>query len=148
MQYKRLGSSNLKVSRVALGAMGMGSPVWREWVLDEAASLPILARAIEAGINLVDTCDFYSGGQSEIVVGRLIRQVAKREEVVLATKAGNPTGRGPNARGYSRKHLFEAVDASLKRLGTDYRDLFQTHIWDHASNVDEWVDRLNARMVR
>src|SRR5262245_28354550 len=108
MQYASLGQSNLKVSRIALGTMGIGSPSWREWVLDEAASRPIVARALELGINFIDTCDFYSSGQSESIVGRLIKQLAKREEIVLATKAGNPMGRGPNARGYSRKHLFEA----------------------------------------
>jgi aryl-alcohol dehydrogenase-like predicted oxidoreductase len=144
MQYARLGQSNLKISRIALGAMGIGSPSWREWVLDEAASRPIMARALELGVNFIDTCDFYSGGQSEIVVGRLIKELAKRDEIVLATKAGNPMGRGPNARGYSRKHLFEAVDASLKRLGTDYIDLFQTHIWDTSTNLDEMADALDA----
>jgi 1-deoxyxylulose-5-phosphate synthase len=144
MQYASLGQSNLKISRVALGTMGMGSPSWREWVLDEAASGPIVARALELGVNVIDTCDFYSSGQSESVVGRLIKQFAKREEIVLATKAGNPMGHGPNARGYSRKHLFEAVDCSLRRLGTDYIDLFQTHIWDPSTKLDEMTDALDA----
>ncbi len=144
MEYKRLGASNLKVSRLGLGAMGIGHPSWREWVLDENASRPIVKRAFEAGINFIDTCDYYSNGESEIVVGRLIKEFAKRDEVVLATKVGNPMGKGPNARGYSRKHLFEAIDASLKRLGTDYIDLYQTHIWDPTTNLEEMIESLDA----
>jgi aryl-alcohol dehydrogenase-like predicted oxidoreductase len=144
MDYTRLGASNLKVSRLGLGAMGIGHPSWREWVLDENASRPIVKRAFEAGINFIDTCDYYSNGESEVVVGRLIKEFAKRGEVVLATKVGNPMGKGPNARGYSRKHLFEAVDASLKRLGTDYIDLYQTHIWDRATNLEEMIDAFDA----
>ena len=144
MQYVTLGRSNLKISRLGLGAMGIGSPAWREWVLDEAASRPIVKRALDAGINFIDTCDFYSGGKSEEAVGRLIKEFAGRGEIVLATKAGNPMGKGPNARGYSRKHLFEAVDASLKRLGTDYIDLYQTHIWDPSTNLEEMIEAFDA----
>ena len=144
MQYSRLGNANLKVSRLGLGAMGIGAPAWREWVLDESGSRPIVQRAFELGINFIDTCDFYSGGQSEIVVGRLLKDFAKREEIVLATKVGNPMGKGPNARGFSRKHLFEAVDQSLKRLGTDYIDLYQTHIWDASTNLEEMADAFDA----
>jgi aryl-alcohol dehydrogenase-like predicted oxidoreductase len=140
MDYRNLGSSNLKVSRLGLGAMGIGDPAWREWVLDEAASRPIVKRAFELGINFIDTCDFYSKGRSEEIVGRLIKELASREEIVLATKAGNPMGKGPNARGYSRKHLFEAVEHSLRRLGTDYIDLYQTHIWDAATDIDEMIE--------
>jgi len=144
MQYVRLGSSNLKVSRIGFGAMGIGSPKWREWVLDEAASRPVMKRALDHGINFIDTCDFYSGGESEVVVGRLMKEMGKREDFVLATKVGNPMGKGPNARGYSRKHLFEAVDQSLKRLGTDYIDLYQTHIWDASTNLEEMVEAFDA----
>jgi 1-deoxyxylulose-5-phosphate synthase len=144
MQYSRLGKTNLKVSRLGLGAMGIGHPSWREWVLDEGASRPIVQRAFDLGINFIDTCDFYSGGQSEIVVGRLLKDFAKREEIVLATKVGNPMGKGPNAKGFSRKHLFEAVDQSLKRLGTDYIDLYQTHIWDASTNLEEMTDAFDA----
>src|ERR1041385_6905560 len=144
MEYSRLGNSNLKISRLGLGAMGIGSPSWREWVLDENASRPIVQRAFDLGINFIDTCDFYSSGQSEIVVGRLLKDLVKREEIVVATKVGNPMGKGPNARGFSRKHLFEAVDQSLKRLGTDYIDLYQTHIWDPSTNLEEMADAFDA----
>lgn len=144
MRYVRLGNSNLKVSRVGFGAMGIGDPAWREWVLDEAASRPIFARSIELGINLIDTCDYYSHGKSEELVGRLIKDLVPRGEIVLATKAGNPMGKGPNAKGYSRKHLFEAVEQSLRRLGTDYIDLYQTHIWDPATDLEEMVEAFDA----
>jgi 1-deoxyxylulose-5-phosphate synthase len=144
MQFVNLGRTNLKVSRLGLGAMGVGHPSWREWVLDEEASKPILKRALDLGVNLIDTCDFYSFGKSEAVLGRLIKAFVSRAEVVLATKVGNPMGKGPNAKGFSRKHLFEAVDQSLKRLGTDYIDLYQTHIWDPATNIEEMVEAFDA----
>lgn len=139
MDYVKLGSTSLKVSRVALGAMGIGSPAWRSWVLDAPAALPIVARAVESGINLIDTCDFYSGGESERVIGRCLRELGVRDTVMIATKCGNPMGRGPNQRGYSRKHIVEAAEASLRRLDTDRIDLFQTHIWDAATNIEEMV---------
>jgi 1-deoxyxylulose-5-phosphate synthase len=144
MHYVRLGKTNLKVSRLGLGAMGIGHPSWRDWVLDENSGRPIVKSALDAGINFVDTCDYYSNGESEIAVGRLMNEFVKRDEVVLATKIGNPMGKGPNARGYSRKHLFEAVDASLKRLGTDYIDLYQTHIWDPSADIDEMIEGFDA----
>jgi aryl-alcohol dehydrogenase-like predicted oxidoreductase len=144
MQYVRLGATNLKVSRLGFGAMGVGHPSWREWVLDEAGSRPIVKRALDAGINLIDTCDYYSNGQSELAVGRLMREFVKRDEIVLATKVGNPMGKGPNAKGYSRKHLFEAVDASLRRLGTDRIDLYQTHIWDPTTEIEEMIEAFDA----
>ncbi|HEV2550246.1 MAG TPA: aldo/keto reductase [Stellaceae bacterium] len=140
MDYRNLGSSSLKISRLGLGAMGIGDPSWREWVLDEVASRPIVKRSLDLGINFIDTCDFYSRGRSEEIVGRLIKELVPRDEIVLATKAGNPMGKGPNARGYSRKHLFEAVEQSLRRLATDYIDLYQTHIWDVTTNLEEMVD--------
>ena len=132
------------ISRLGLGAMGIGNPSWREWVLDEKASRPVMQRALDAGINFIDTCDYYSNGDSELVVGRLINGFVKRDEIVLATKVGNPMGKGPNAKGYSRKHLFEAIDRSLKRLGTDYIDLYQTHIWNPATNLDEMIEAFDA----
>jgi 1-deoxyxylulose-5-phosphate synthase len=144
MQYVNLGRSNLKVSRLGFGAMGIGDKSWRSWVLNEEAAGPILKRALELGINFIDTCDYYSLGRSEEVVGRLLRSFARREEVVLATKVGNPMGRGPNARGFSRKHLNEAVNQSLRRLQTDYIDLYQTHIWDPSTHIEELVDALDA----
>jgi aryl-alcohol dehydrogenase-like predicted oxidoreductase len=140
MQYVRLGAANVKVSRLGLGAMGIGDPSWREWVLDESGSRPIVKRALDLGINFIDTCDFYSSGQSEAIVGRLLNDLVGRAEIVLATKVGNPMGKGPNAKGFSRKHLFEAVDGSLKRLGTDYIDLYQTHIWDPLTNLEEMAE--------
>ncbi|MCE7029487.1 aldo/keto reductase [Jiella avicenniae] len=147
MKYVRLGKSNLKVSRLCLGAMGFGSKDWRAWVLDETASAPIVARALEHGINFFDTCDFYSAGESERILGQtLVRRLA-RDSFVLATKAGNPMGPHCNARGYSRKHLFQAIDASLTRLGTDHVDLFQTHVWDGETELDELVEAM-ADIVR
>jgi aryl-alcohol dehydrogenase-like predicted oxidoreductase len=140
MDYVRFGSSNLKVSRLCLGAMGMGSKSWRSWVLDKEKSAPIVRRALDKGINFFDTCDFYSAGESERVLGELLLKQVPRDSVVVATKAGNPMQPHCNGRGYSRKHLLEAVDASLKRLGTDYIDLFQTHIWDPSTNLEELVD--------
>jgi aryl-alcohol dehydrogenase-like predicted oxidoreductase len=139
MQYVRLGRSSLKVSRIALGAMGIGDPAWRSWVLTEEQARPVVRQALETGITLFDTCDYYSAGQSEIILGRLLREMARREEVVIATKLGNPMGKGPNARGYSRKHIVEATEASLQRLGVETIDLLQTHIWDPASDIDEMV---------
>ena len=139
MEYVRLGRSSLRVSRIAFGAMGVGDPKWRSWVLTEEQARPLVRRALEGGINLFDTCDYYSGGESEIILGRLLREMSPREEVVIATKLGNPMGKGPNARGYSRKHIVEAAEASLKRLGVERIDLLQTHIWDPASDIEEMV---------
>ena len=139
MEYVRLGNCGLKVSRLGLGAMGIGDKGWREWVLDEEQAGPIVRRALDCGINLFDTCNYYSAGLSEAVLGRVLLNDAKRDEIVIATKVGLPTGEGPNSGGFSRKNLFEAVDRSLERLGTDYIDLYQTHIWDPATNIDEMM---------
>ena len=147
MDYVSLGRSNLKVSRLCLGAMGFGSASWRRWVLDEAASRAVVDRALNAGINFFDTCDFYSAGESERILGEVLLRRVPRDSVVVATKAGNPMQAHCNGRGYSRKHLFEAVDASLRRLGTDHVDIFQTHIWDPAIDIDELVDAF-ADIVR
>lgn len=137
MEYVRFGRSNLRVSRIALGAMGFGNPSWRKWVLTEAEARPILQRGLEQGINLIDTCDFYSAGASEEILGATLWEYTTRDEVVLATKAGNPMAKHANGRGFSRKHLFAALDASLRRLRTDYVDLFQTHIWDPSTDLEE-----------
>ena len=147
MQHVRFGKSNLKVSRLALGAMGFGSRDWREWVLDDADSRAIIKKALDSGINFFDTCDFYSIGESEAILGRALLEYAPRDEVIVATKVGNPMSDHPNARGFSRKHIFDAVDASLKRLKTDYIDLYQTHIWDPETHLDELVDAF-ADVVR
>jgi len=142
MEFVKLGRSNLKVSRLCLGAMGFGSADWRAWVLDEAASAPIVDRALDLGINFFDTCDFYSAGESERILGNVLVRRRPRDSFVVATKAGNPMAPHCNGRGYSRKHLFKAIDESLIRLGTDYVDLFQTHIWDKDTELDELVDAM------
>ncbi len=143
MQYVNLGRTGLKVSRICLGTMTYGSPAWREWVLDEAASRPFIKRALELGINFFDTADMYSLGASEEVVGRALRDFAKRDAVVLATKVFNPMGDGPNDRGLSRKHIMSAIDASLRRLGTDYVDLYQIHRWDAETPIEETLEALH-----
>ncbi|MPZ63272.1 MAG: aldo/keto reductase [Propionibacteriales bacterium] len=140
MEHIRVGRSNLRVSRIGLGAMGIGDPSWRPWVLDEAGARPLIERALELGITFFDTCDYYSAGESERIVGRVLLEQVPREEVVIATKVGNPMGEGANSRGYSRKHILDAVDASLRRLGTDYIDIYQTHIWDTDAQIEEIVE--------
>ncbi len=143
MDYVRLGSTGLKVSRICLGCMTYGSSKWRPWVLDEEASRPLLRRALELGVNFFDTADMYSDGASEEVTGRALKDFAKRHEVVLATKVFFPTGPGPNDRGLSRKHIFDAIDASLKRLGTDYVDLYQIHRYDPETPIGETLEALH-----
>ena len=139
MEYTRLGSSGLKVSRICLGAMTYGTPKWRTWVLDEGASRPFVKRAIELGINFFDTADMYSEGVSEEVLGRALRDFTARDQVVIATKAFHParSSPGPNDRGLSRKHLFDAIDGSLRRLGVDYVDLYQIHRFDFGTPIEE-----------
>lgn len=139
MEYVRLGSTNIRVSRLGLGAMAFGSRRWREWILEEAEAKPIIERALDHGINFFDTSDYYSGGESETVLGRCLFSRVAREQVVIATKVGNPMGASVTERGYSRKHIMHAVDASLRRLGTDYIDLYQTHIWDPETDLEEMV---------
>jgi aryl-alcohol dehydrogenase-like predicted oxidoreductase len=141
--WVRLGNSGLKVSRLCLGAMTYGTPTWRPWVLDEAASLPFFARALERGINFIDTADMYSLGVSEHVVGRAVRDLTSRDKVVIATKAFFPLGDGPNDKGLSRKHLLDAIDASLRRLGTDYVDLYQIHRFDPDTPIEETMAALH-----
>jgi 1-deoxyxylulose-5-phosphate synthase len=143
MRYVRLGKTGLKVSRICLGTMTYGSSKWRDWVLDEEESRPFFKRAIELGVNFFDTADMYSVGASEEITGRALRDFAKRDEIVIATKAFNPMGTDPNARGLSRKHLFSALDASLRRLGTDYVDLYQIHRWDEETPIEETLDALD-----
>ena len=143
MDYVNLGRTGLRVSRLCLGAMSFGSREWRDWVLSEAESLPLITRALELGVNFFDTADMYSRGVSEEILGRVLKNSARREEVVIATKAYFPMGDGPNAGGLSRKHLFEAIDASLQRLGTDYVDLYQIHRFDRGTPVEETLDALN-----
>jgi aryl-alcohol dehydrogenase (NADP+) len=143
MDYLRLGSTGLKVSRICLGTMTYGSSRWRPWVLDETESLPFFKRAIEHGITFFDTADMYSNGKSEEVVGRALKQCTVRDQVVMATKAFYPTGEGPNDRGLSRRHLMDAIDASLRRLGTDYVDLYQIHRFDPETPIEETLEALH-----
>ena len=143
MEYARLGRSGLTVSRLALGCMSYGNPGWRPWVLDESAAQPFFRRAIDAGINFFDTADMYSVGVSEEVTGRALRAMARREEVVIATKVNFPMGDGPNMGGLSRKHILQACDASLRRLGIEAIDLYQIHRFDPNVPIDETLDALN-----
>jgi len=143
MQYVNLGNTGLKVSRLCLGTMTYGSSKWRPWVLDEEASRPFFQRAIEAGINFFDTADMYSVGMSETVVGRALREFTRRDDVVIATKVFFPMGPGPNDRGLSRKHIMLAIDASLRRLSTEYVDLYQIHRLDPQTPIEETIEALH-----
>lgn len=143
MNYTNLGKSGLKVSRLCLGTMTYGSSKWRNWVLDEEQSRPFIKRALELGINFFDTANMYSLGASEEVVGRALRDFAKRDEVVIATKVFFPMGEKPNQGGLSRKHIMDAIDASLRRLGTDYVDLYQIHRLDKETPLEETLEALH-----
>jgi len=143
MDFTRLGNTGLSVSRIYLGTMTYGNPNWRAWVLAEDASRPFIKEALEAGINFFDSADVYSIGASEEILGRAIKDFAKRDEVVIATKLFGSMGPGRNQRGLSRKHVMEAVDASLHRLGTDFIDLYQIHRWDDATPIEETMEALN-----
>ncbi|GAA0846416.1 aldo/keto reductase [Streptosporangium amethystogenes subsp. fukuiense] len=145
MEYVRLGSTGMKVSRVCLGMMSYGDPAkWGEWVLDEAAAEPIVRRAVEAGVTFFDTADVYSLGDSEEVTGRLLSRIfADRDDYVLATKVCMPMGKGANDRGLSRKHILSSIDASLRRLGTDHVDLYQIHRWDPETPIEETMEALH-----
>ena len=144
MEYTRLGTTGMKVSRIALGMMTYGSKSWREWVLEWDESKPLLQRAFEAGINFFDTADVYSLGASEEITGCAVKEFASsRDEVVLATKVFNPMSKGVNDGGLSRKHIMASIDKSLKRLGTDYVDLYQIHRFDPNTPIEETVEALN-----
>ena len=144
MQYTRLGSTGLQVSRLALGMMTYGAKSWREWVLEWDESKPLIQRAFEAGINFFDTADMYSLGASEEITGRAVKEfAARREDVVVATKVFNPMSDRPNDKGLSRKHIMASIDASLKRLKLDYVDLYQIHRFDPNTPIEETVDALN-----
>jgi len=143
MDYVRLGKTGLKVSRLCLGCMTYGTSKWRPWVLDEEAARPFVKRALDHGINFFDTADMYSNGASEEVLGRALKDFAKRHEVVIATKVYSKMGEAPNDRGLSRKHILDSIDGSLRRLGTDHVDLYQTHRWDYETPIEETLDALN-----
>ncbi len=151
MEYVNLGKTGLKVSRICLGCMSYGDPDrvspdgtrrW-PWALRDDAARPFFKRALEAGINFFDTANVYSAGSSEEITGRALRDFAKREDVVLATKVHGAMSPGPNGAGLSRKAIFQELDASLKRLGTDYVDLYQIHRWDNQTPIEETLEALN-----
>jgi aryl-alcohol dehydrogenase (NADP+) len=143
MEYINLGRTGLKVSRICLGTMTYGTSQWRKWVLDEAESRPFIQRALELGINFFDTANSYSLGVSEEVVGRALKDFARREEVVIATKVFFSMGEKPNQGGLSRVNIFNAIDASLRRLGTDHVDLYQIHRWDYETPIEETLEALH-----
>lgn len=147
MQYVQLGRTGLAVSRICLGCMSYGSPSWRPWVLDETAARPFFRRAIEAGINFFDTSDMYSVGVSEEVTGRALRELANRDEIVVATKVYFPLAGGPNQSGLSRKHVVQACEASLRRLGLEAIDLYQIHRFDPGVPIEETLAALD-QLVR
>ena len=145
MNHTNLGQTGLKVSPLCLGCMSFGdaSKGWHQWILDEEASRPVLRRAVEAGINFFDTANIYAAGTSEEVTGRALKDFARRDEIVIATKAHGRWGKGPNQAGLSRKALFQAIDDSLARLGTDYVDLYQIHRWDYETPIEETLEALH-----
>lgn len=145
MKYTNLGNTGISVSRICLGMMTYGTRAWREWVLEYDEALPILSRAWDAGVNFYDTADVYSNGASEQVLGRMMKDLnIDREDIIVATKCFNGThNRQRNRWGLSRKHVMAACDASLKRLGTDYIDLYQIHRFDYNTPIEETIDALS-----
>src|SRR5260370_99685 len=143
MDGVKFGRTGMQVSKICLGCMTYGSTKWREWVLEEEASRPFIREALERGINFFDTADVYSQGASEEILGRALKEYAKRAEVVIATKVHGVMGPSANAKGLSRKHIMEAIDASLKRLGTDYVDLYQIHRFDPLTPMEETLEALD-----
>ncbi|MGE0828994.1 MAG: aldo/keto reductase [Hyphomonadaceae bacterium] len=145
MDYVNLGPTGMKVSRLCLGCMSFGEPARgpHPWTLDEEKSRPILKAAVEAGINFFDTANVYSAGSSEEIVGRALKDFARRDEIVVATKVHGPMGQGPNRGGLSRKTILAEIDASLARLGMDYVDLYQIHRWDYETPIEETLEALH-----
>ena len=143
MDYVRLGKTGLKVSRLCLGCMTYGAKSWRPWILEMDEARPFFQTAVEKGSNFFDTANVYSLGESEHVTGRWLKEFARREEVVIATKVNMPMGKGPNDKGLSRKHIMDQIDASLQRLGTDYVDLHQIHRFDYETPIEETLEALN-----
>ena len=142
--WRSVGRSGLRVSPIGMGMMSFGDPAQQSWALDEEQAEPLVRRALEGGVTFFDTADGYSGGESERITGRLLKRLlARREDYVLATKVFYPTGSGPNDRGLSRAHLMAAIDASLRRLGSDYVDLYQIHRWDQDTPIEETMAALH-----
>lgn len=144
MNYVRLGNSGLKVSKLCLGCMTYGEPSWRPWVLQEDQARPFIRAALESGINFFDTANIYSSGESELILGRALKDFARRDDIVIATKAFFPMSEQPNNHGLSRKHIIQSVDASLQRLGTDYIDLFVIHRFDEETPIEETAETLDT----
>ena len=145
MNYKNLGNTGLEVSELCLGCMTFGVPERGDhpWTLPEEQSRPLIRQAVDSGINYFDTANAYSDGTSEEIVGRALKEFTRRDEVVIATKVYFPMSKGPNGGGLSRKAIFTAIDASLRRLGTDYVDLYQIHRWDYTSPIEETLEALH-----
>lgn len=143
MEYRNLGSTGLKVSRICLGAMTFGSTEWRPWVLPEPAGRPIIKKAIDHGITFFDTADMYSVGKSEEILGRALKDYIRRDQAVIATKVFFRMGPGREDQGLSRKHIMDAIDGSLRRLGTEYVDLYQIHRWDKHTPIEETMEALH-----
>ena len=145
MEYVKFGKTGLEVSRLCLGCMTYGAPDRgsHSWTLDEEKSRPLIKQAFELGINFLDTANVYSDGTSEEIVGRAIKDFSRREDVVLATKVFNRMRPGPNGAGLSRRAIFAEIDNSLRRLGTDYVDLYQTHRWDYGTPIEETLEALH-----
>jgi aryl-alcohol dehydrogenase-like predicted oxidoreductase len=143
MKYVNLGATGLRVSRVCLGMMGFGNDSDRPWVIDEEAADPIVRAAVDGGVNFFDTADTYSNGASEVATGRLVGKYLSRDEAVIATKVFMPMTPGENGGGLSRKHVLSAIDASLRRLGLDYVDLYQIHRWDPRVPIEETMEALH-----
>lgn len=144
MKTVRLGTTGLEVSRLTLGCMTYGDPNWRSWILDEEASRAHFRKALDLGINFFDTANMYSKGVSEEITGKMLRELVHREDYVLASKVYFPVAKGPNRGGLSRKHILAACDASLRRLGLDYIDLYQIHRFDHETPVEETIEALDS----
>ena len=144
MKYERLGTTGIRVSRICLGCMSYGDPQWRPWVLDEERARPHFRKALDLGINFFDTANMYSKGGSEEITGKLLGEMASRHDYVLASKVYFPVAEGPNRGGLSRKHILQACDASLRRLGTDFIDLYQIHRWDPNTPIAETLDALDS----
>jgi aryl-alcohol dehydrogenase (NADP+) len=143
MQWVNLGRTGLKVSRLCLGTMTYGSKKWRPWVLEEEEARPFFRKAIEAGVNFFDTADMYSVGVSETILGHALREYTRRDDAVIATKVFYPMGPGLNDRGLSRKHIMQAIEASLRRLSTEYIDLYQIHRFDPETPIEETLEALH-----
>ena len=143
MDYVKLGETGLDVSRLCLGMMSYGDPGWRSWVLPEDEARPLVRRAVEAGVNFFDTADMYSRGVSEEVTGKLLGEMIRRDEVVIASKVYFPMSEGPNRGGLSKKHILDSVRDSLRRLDTDYIDLYQIHRWDDQTPIEETMEALD-----